>query len=417
MFTVLDLAHGYLQIPLAESSRPLTGFITPDGTGQFTRMVFGLKNAPFEFAKVMDRTIGSLKNKVVLNYFDDYFIPAKDWPEMRERLHHVLKTFTDAKLTLRPSKCKFAAKSIEFLGYVLSADGLRPGPTKLRAIREFPTPQNEHDVRRFMGLANFFRRFVPKFAEKARAITDLTRKEVAFQWGETEKRAFEQIKSSLLNEPVLALFDATRPTELHTDASSLGLAGMLLQEDDSGKLRLVHCFSKKTNEAESKYHSSKLELMAIVWSLDRLRSWLIGIHVTVVTDCQALVYMNGLKTSNSQITRWFDLMQEFDVEVRHRAGTAMAHVDALSRAPTENSTDTLDEIIANRLEVFTTLTEEQYVKSMQYSDPEIMGIIKSLEGATPSKLLLNNYNVINGVLYRRAQTAAGPRNSGWCLNA
>ncbi|CAI6346773.1 unnamed protein product [Macrosiphum euphorbiae] len=120
---------------------------------------------------------------------------------------------------------------------------------------------------------------------------------------------------------------------------------MLLQEDDSGKLRLVHCFSKKTNETE------------------------------MVTDCQALVYMNGLKTSNSQITRWFDLMQEFDVEVRHRAGTAMAHVDALSRAPTENSTDTMDEIIANHLEVFTTLTEEQYVKSMQYSDSEIMGII------------------------------------------
>jgi len=145
-------------------------------------MVFGLKNAPFEFAKMMDRSIGSLKNKVVLNYFDDYFIPAKDWPEMRERLHHVLKAFTDAKLTLRPSKCKFAAKSIEFLGYVLSADGLRPLPTKLRAIREYPTPQNEHDVRRFMGLANFFRRFVPKFAEKARAINDLTRKGVAFQW-------------------------------------------------------------------------------------------------------------------------------------------------------------------------------------------------------------------------------------------
>jgi len=104
MFTALDLAHGYLQIPLAESARPLTGFITPEGTGQFTRMVFGLKNAPFEFAKVMDRIIGSLKNKVVLNYFDDYVIPAKDWPEMKERLHHVLQAFTDAKLTLRPSK-------------------------------------------------------------------------------------------------------------------------------------------------------------------------------------------------------------------------------------------------------------------------------------------------------------------------
>lgn len=120
IFTVLDLAHCYLQKPLVESARPLTRFITPDENGQFTRMVFGLKNALFEFAKEMDRTIGALKNKIVLNYFDDYFIPAKDWSEKNALLHCVLKTFVDAKLTLRPSKCKFASKCIEFLGYVLN---------------------------------------------------------------------------------------------------------------------------------------------------------------------------------------------------------------------------------------------------------------------------------------------------------
>lgn len=123
---------------------------------------------------------------------------------------------------------------------------------------------------------------------------------------------------------MLKLFDSTKETELHTDTSGQGwLAGMLLKRNDNGNLHIVYCFSKKTNDAESKYHSSRLELMAIVWSLDQLKSWLIGVHVIVVIDCQALIFKNGLKTSNPQITRWFDLLQDFDIEVRHRPGATM----------------------------------------------------------------------------------------------
>lgn len=171
----------------------------------------------------MDRAIGPLKNKVILNYFDDYFIPAKNWEEMKERLAQVLEAFVAAKLTLHPSKCIFAAKSIEFLGYVLSADGLKPGTAKLQAIKEYPVPKNEHEIRRFMGLASFFRRFVPKFAEKTRPLTELTKKNVQFKWGINERNAFTTIKKNLLREPVLKLFDSTKETELHTDASSQGL--------------------------------------------------------------------------------------------------------------------------------------------------------------------------------------------------
>ncbi|CAI6344757.1 unnamed protein product [Macrosiphum euphorbiae] len=184
---------------------------------------------------------------------------------------------------------------------------------------------------------------------------------------------------------------------------------MLLQRDESGELRLVHCYSKKTSETERRYHSSKLELMAIVWALDRMRSWLIGVHVIIITDCQALVYMNSLKSTNSQITRWFDLIQEFDVEVRHRAVTAMSHVDALSRAPTEDSSDTLDDLITERLEVCVAVTEEEYVKGMQYSDPELREIMESLKQATASKITTQNYKLINGLLYRLVQSATGPR--------
>lgn len=168
-----------------------------------------------------------------------------------------------------------------------------------------------------MRLASFFCLFVPKFNEKPQPITELTKKEVSLKWGKTQQQAFQQIKNILLSEPVLKLFDATRPTELHKDASSLGLAKMLLQRHETNNLYLVYCFSEKTNEVESKYCSSKLDLMAIVWSLNRMRSFLIGIYVTVVTDYQALVCMNGMKTTNPQITRWFGFLQEFDLKVKH----------------------------------------------------------------------------------------------------
>lgn len=401
MYSVLDLAHAYMQIPLSKESRPQTAFITPDGTGQFTRMTFGLVNAPFEFSRAMDRAMGPLRHKIVLNYFDDYFIPAVDWVDMKRRLRSVLTALSDAKLTLRPSKCIFAAREIEFLGFRLSADGLKPGENKIGAIKNYVMPKNVHEVRRFMGLISFFRRFVPKFAERARPITDLTRANVPFVWTDRQQGAFDELKLVISSKPVLRLFDPAKPTELHTDASALGLAAMLLQKDSDGRLYLVYCISKKTNDAEKLYHSSKLELMAIVWALDRFRPWLLGIHTTVVTDCQALVYMNTMRTSKPQIARWFDLIQEFDLEVKHKPGSSMCHVDALSRAPVEPPTDTMDDIISNRLDVFTSMTEEEYIRCVQRSDSELINIITALENGTENVQITRDYEMRYGALYRK----------------
>lgn len=409
LYTVLDLAHGYLQIPLSDEARAKTAFVTADGSGQFTRMVFGLCNAPFEFARTMDKAMGTLKNRVVLNYFDDYFIPARDWDEMKERLVQVFEAFKAANLTLRPSKCVFASRSIEFLGFKLSADGLQPGPHKQAAIAEFKTPSTVVEVRRFMDLASFFRRFVHKFAELARPMTDLTKKDVPFTWGDKEQKAFEQMKILLVQAPVLRTFDATKITELHTDASSKGLAAMLLQKGDDGPLHLVHCLSKKTSSTEEAYHSSRLELMAIVWALDRLRSWLLGIHVTIVTDCQALVYMNATKTTNPQIARWFDLIQEYDIDVKHRAGEAMSHVDALSRAPVEEATETVDTLVQKRVEVLISMNEADYVRSIQSQDPEMSTIMSTLSEGTASRQVAANYQLKDGLLYRKQRSKDGER--------
>ncbi|UYV61403.1 hypothetical protein LAZ67_1004730 [Cordylochernes scorpioides] len=399
-FTTLDLAHGYLQIPLTDKAKLKTAFITPDDTGQFERMIFGLANAPAEFQRLMHTVLGPLLNKKAFCYLDDVIIPAKDWREMIERLREVLERIRSAKLTLKPSKCEFGRREVEFLGYVISTGGLKPGPRKIKAIEEFPEPKNVHDIRRFLGLTNFFRRFVKDFARKAEPLSRLTKKGSQFEWKEEQRRSFGGLRKDLVEYPVLAHYNPELKTEVHCDASAEGLAGMVLQMDEDCKWRLVYCVSKKTTEAEKMYHSSKLELMAIVWTLDRLRQFLVGIKFTVVTDCQALVYMNAKKTTNPQIARWYNLIQEYDFEIRHKPGEKMAHVDGMSRAPVDDPRDTMEEIVEKNLEVCLTITLEEQILMIQHSDPELRDLIQIFR-KDPCDMTVGEQNRINDYSYRR----------------
>ncbi|UYV75780.1 hypothetical protein LAZ67_13001327, partial [Cordylochernes scorpioides] len=413
-FTTLDLAHGYLQIPLTDKAKLKTAFITPDDTGQFERMIFGLANAPAEFQRLMHTVLGPLLNKKAFCYLDDVIIPAKDWREMIERLREVLERIRSAKLTLKPSKCEFGRKKVEFLGYVISTGGLKPGPRKIKAIEEFPEPKNVHDIRRFLGLTNFFRRFVKDFARKAEPLSRLTKKGSQFEWKEEQRRSFGGLRKDLVEYPVLAHYNPELKTEVHCDASAEGLAGMVLQMDEDCKWRLVYCVSKKTTEAEKMYHSSKLELMAIVWTLDRLRQFLVGIKFTVVTDCQALVYMNAKKTTNPQIARWYNLIQEYDFEIRHKPGEKMAHVDGMSRAPVDDPRDTMEEIVEKNLEVCLTITLEEQILMIQHSDPELRDLIQIFRKDPCDRTVgeqnrINDYSYKGGRLFRMVKNGEEER--------
>ncbi|UYV75642.1 hypothetical protein LAZ67_13000830, partial [Cordylochernes scorpioides] len=414
-FTTLDLAHGYLQIPLTDKAKLKTAFITPDDTGQFERMIFGLANAPAEFQRLMHTVLGPLLNKKAFCYLDDVIIPAKDWREMIERLREVLERIRSAKLTLKSSKCEFGRREVEFLGYVISTGGLKPGPRKIKAIEEFPEPKNVHDIRRFLGLTNFFRRFVKDFARKAEPLSRLTKKGSQFEWKEEQRRSFGGLRKDLVEYPVLAHYNPELKTEVHCDASAEGLAGMVLQMDEDCKWRLVYCVSKKTTEAEKMYHSSKLELMAIVWTLDRLRQFLVGIKFTVVTDCQALVYMNAKKTTNPQIARWYNLIQEYDFEIRHKPGEKMAHVDGMSRAPVDDPRDTMEEIVEKNLEVCLTITLEEQILMIQHSDPELRDLIQIFR-KDPCDRTVGEQNRINDYSYRR-KSGRGARSPQFASSA
>ncbi|UYV72254.1 hypothetical protein LAZ67_9002361, partial [Cordylochernes scorpioides] len=413
-FTTLDLAHGYLQIPLTDKAKLKTAFITPDDTGQFERMIFGLANAPAEFQRLMHTVLGPLLNKKAFCYLDDVIIPAKDWREMIERLREVLERIRSAKLTLKPSKCEFGRREVEFLGYVISTGGLKPGPRKIKAIEEFPEPKNVHDIRRFLGLTNFFRRFVKDFARKAEPLSRLTKKGSQFEWKEEQRRSFGGLRKDLVEYPVLPHYNPELKTEVHCDASAEGLAGMVLQMDEDCKWRLVYCVSKKTTEAEKMYHSSRLELMAIVWTLDRLRQFIVGIKFTVVTDFQALVYMNAKKTTNPQIARWYNLIQEYDFEIRHKPGEKMAHVDGMSRAPVDDPRDTMEEIVEKNLEVCLTITLEEQILMIQHSDPELRDLIQIFRKDPCDRTVgeqnrINDYSYKGGRLFRMVKNGEEER--------
>lgn len=314
IFAILDLARGYLQIPLTEEAKEKTAFITPDDTGQFERAIFGLMNTPFHFAKLMKKVFGTYGNKLALCFFDDMLVYARSWDELFEKLEKILQLLKDAGLTLNLDKCKFGLKNVTYLGMTINKDGLGPGETKVKAISEFPTPRNIHEARRFHGMASYFRRFIPNFARIAALIIELFKKEERFVWGDRQEATFQEIRKNLSSGPVLMHYNSNfERTELHTDASAEGLGAILLQSNEKGEMHPVYAITRRTSEVERSYHSSTLELLVIVWAVERLRPWLIGIPFKVITDCQALVYLNSLKTKNPQIIRWLSMIAEFDL--------------------------------------------------------------------------------------------------------
>lgn len=430
LFCILDACQGFNQIPMDDESARKAAFTTPDGHYEPTRLFFGLSNGPAVFQRCMSLALGDLLWNGVTCFVDDIFFGSPDFENMINKLRTVLEKLCNAGITLKLSKCEFATKEVEYLGFVVSADGIKPGPRKLAAVAEFPVPKKKDEVQRFLGLTGFFRRFIAGYASIAAPLTRLLKNGQSFVWTPEHQNAFERLRKHLVSKPVLKLFDPRDETELHTDASSSGLAGMLLQRDQTNALRLVYCVSRRTNPDEENYHSSRLELLAVVWSISRLRPLLLGLRFTIVTDCSAITYLKTQKNIRPQTARWIEQLSEFNYDVKHRSGDQMTHVDALSRAPVENKDpqqfdeiterspldimvkchDQLGEVDASipldepeQPCVFFISTEEDKVALIQSQDEELQNIIKTLKSSntkTKTKSIANKYELVNGILYR-----------------
>ncbi|CAG9137643.1 unnamed protein product [Plutella xylostella] len=378
LFTTLDLASGYHQIPIAEESKEKTAFVTPDGQYEYNRMPFGLANAPAVFQRAMHKILAQIKYVIV--YMDDILVPASSFDEGLDRLNEVLTSIRKSGFTLKMEKCNFFQENIVFLGFEIDSNGVKPGLQKTQAVANFPTPTNQHDIRRFIGLASYFRRFIKGFAIIARPLTNLLKKDTNWQWTSNEQSAFENLKTCLTERPVLALYDPMAETQLHTDASKIGLAGILLQRNGSDPWRPVSYYSRQTTADEQKLHSFELETLAVVSSLAKFRVYLVGIKFTIVTDCNALRSTFTKRDLVPRISRWWIQFLEYDCEIEYRPGEKMAHVDALSRSPVTEPKDhlhTLDVLSVNR---------EDWVVTVQSADAEIKRIKEILEDPETPKI-------------------------------
>lgn len=331
--TTLDLCKGYWQVPLESQSRPLTAFRTPLGLFQFTVMPFGLHGAPATFQRLMDRVLQGCEDCSAA-YLDDVVVFSHTWEDHLDHLRRVLGAISAAGLTLNLQKCEWAKQETRYLGYQLGRGEVRPQVDKVEAILNSPRPQTKSQVRSFLGLVGWYRRFIPHFSTLAAPLTDLTCKSAGnpVDWNGACESAFQGLKEKLCTFPVLQSPDFRRRFLVQVDASGVGL-GAVLAQGEPGEEHPVLYLSRKLLPRETRYSTIEKECLAVKWALDSLRYYLLGREFDLETDHRALTWIQSMKDRNARVTRWYLELQPFRFCVRHKAGKENVTADFLSRLP------------------------------------------------------------------------------------
>ena len=333
-FSAMDLISGYWQIDLPPEDQEKCAIITEKGLFQPTCMPQGLTNAPATFQRAMDAVMGDLKLTSVLVYLDDINVFSRTFQDHLQHLEEVFKRLLKANLKLKPRKCSFFKEHLEFLGFTISKDGLRPVAAKVEAIKKMQVPANKRDIQVFLGMIGYYRRFISNFAALGDPLFNLLRADVEFFWSDACQTAFNALKDTLLCAPVLAYPDFDRPFVVHTDASLTAIGGVLSQLDTDGHEHPVGYCSRTLNSHKCNYTVIKRECLAVIYAYQQFRVYLHGVHFTVVTDHASLQWLKTLKDPEGRLARWAIKLQAFDYDIQHRAGAIHQNADCLSRLPT-----------------------------------------------------------------------------------
>ena len=331
-FSCMDINAGYWQIGVKPEDREKTAFATSMGLYQFVKMPFGLVAAPSDFCRLMGDIFRDIQWIECLIYMDDIIVPAKTIDETLVRLEHVFQRIQQANLKLKPSKCVFMQKSVKFLGHEVSALGINTDKDKIKAVQEWPVPRTVKQVRSFVGLAAYYKRFIASFGEICKPLYQLCEKNRQFLWSLDCQHAFETLKDKLTTAPILAYPVMGKDFILDTDASQFTVGAVLSQEHD-GKERVIAYMSKTMNKSELQYCTTRKELLAVITALKHFHIYLIGQKVRLRTDNSAVSWIRTLKNPTGQVFRWLQYIETYDLSVTHRPGRSHGNSDALSRIP------------------------------------------------------------------------------------
>ena len=407
-FSTLDLASGFHQIPMDQDSQAKTAFSTPYGHYEFKRMPFGLKNAPSTFQRLMDQILSGLQGNELFVYMDDIVVYASSLEEHSVKLKKLLGRLKTANLTLQPEKCHFLGKEITYLGHVITQNGVKPDPRKIEAVKNFPLPKTRKNIKQFLGLIGYYRRFIPDFAKLAKPLTFLTKLGVKYIWGQPQQKAFEELRDIILQDPILQYPDFSKPFLVTTDASDYAV-GAILSQGKIGEDLPVAYASRTLNDAETRYATIEKELLAILFGIENFRPYLYGQKFTLVTDHRPLVWLHNIKTPGSKINRWRLRLGEYDYVIVYKPGKINSNADALSRNPVDKEFVNMNESAKTEVPHKAPLTPTDYNQNndsindtFTLKDPEQIRAINSNvsaldlshENNTLDRDYLSNYQLI-----------------------
>lgn len=335
-FTTLDLAKGYHQIRMHQDDIHKTAFITPKGLYEYTRMPFGLKNAPATFQRLMNEILRDFINKICVVYLDDILIFSTSLQEHISSIRKIFQVLNKHNLKIQFDKCSFLKKETEFLGHILTDEGMKPNPNKIKCIEDYPLPVSERQLRGLLGMTGYYRKFIEGYAKLACPMTKYLKKGAKINPKDPEYiSAFERLKQNLIAYPILKFPDFDKSFELTTDASNYAIGAVLSQD------KQPVCYASRTlNDHERNYSTTDKEFLAIIWAVTYFRPYLWGRHFKIITDHQPIKYLNRKYTGKefSQRTqRWLLKLQEYQFDIEYLKGKDNKVADFLSRIPTDEN--------------------------------------------------------------------------------
>jgi hypothetical protein len=335
-FTTLDLLSGYWQIAMHPNSIEKTAFSTADGHYEYLRMPFGLTTAPATFQKAMNILFSTMLYHNMIVYLDDLLIYSSSWKEHMVHLDSVLAKLESARLKAKLSKCHFALPEVVYVGHLINAKGVQPDPRLVSAVHKIQPPATVRQVRAFLGLCSYYRRFIRDFAKESAPLNHLLHNNVKFEWTRQCQKAFEYLKLCLTSNPIVCVPDFSKQFIVYADASVVALGAVLAQVLDDGHEHVIAYASRTLNQQETRYGITELECLGVVYALKQFHQFIYGTHFLVVTDHSALVWLHTMRNYNSKLMRWSLQMQPYSFSVLHKSGITHKNVDGLSRVHSQD---------------------------------------------------------------------------------